>query len=267
MFYDPDINLRWVQDRIEHRILRHHELPDHLHAFRPKHSPVTNALEHVGCRVRINVDFKSYFPSISPQRVFGIYRKRFGFGSRASLVLTKITTFGDKNGEVGNKPHLCQGFITSPTISNIAALSVDRRVAGLAKKYDFAFTRYADDLTLSSKTFSGDVDFLIDAIYDIVTDEGFKVNRRKTNIKRANRRITVTGIVVNEKLNLSRHRRRQLRAEVDHWPSHSHHHRQMILGHIAWLNTVSPQRAEDLWSKIKAYERGDIKKDRLEKKP
>jgi retron-type reverse transcriptase len=92
-------------------------------------------------------------------------------------------------------------------------VKMDRRLAGLARRYGFAYTRYADDLT-----FSGDDIAAAHALrllaQRVVVDEGFELNHDKTRIKRSGTRQTVTGVVVNDVLGLSRQERRRLRAAI-----------------------------------------------------
>jgi hypothetical protein len=253
-FYEPDHNLRWIQERIEAMVLRVQQPGEHLHAFVPGRSPASCARIHEACGVCLKVDLKDFFPSITASRVYGFFTSTFKCNRKVAWALTRLTTFDG---------HLCQGFITSPTISNLIARRVDVRVSALARKYGFVYTRYCDDLILSSKTFRGDADFMRDAVYDIVQDEGFRVNLRKTSIRRQGRRITVTGLVVNVSANLSRHARRQLRVEVDHWEDQPPSRRRKINGHISWLNTVRPDKAQELWQKIKLIEAGELKRERL----
>jgi hypothetical protein len=91
------------------------------------------------------------------------------------------------------------------------AWRLDRRLAGLARKRGFVYTRYADDLT-----FSGDDGELAvrlgAAARRIIADEQFRVNSGKTRLLRRGGRQTVTGLVVNEWTATPRELRRQLRA-------------------------------------------------------
>jgi retron-type reverse transcriptase len=93
------------------------------------------------------------------------------------------------------------------------ALRLDRRLAGLARSFGFAYTRYADDLT-----FSGDDPTLVAALHAtasrVIAGEGFRVNTAKTHVARRGARQEVTGVVVNDVLGLSRRERRRLRAMI-----------------------------------------------------
>jgi Reverse transcriptase (RNA-dependent DNA polymerase) len=45
--------------------------------------------------------------------------------------------------------HCVQGTPTSPALCNALVMKLDRRIAGLARKFGVNYTRYADDLTFS----------------------------------------------------------------------------------------------------------------------
>ena len=75
----------------------------------------------------------------------------------------------------------------------------------MARAYDVAYTRYADDLTFSgSHRFAAAIRDFSPLVTRIVHAERFRVNRRKRKIVRGSQRQTVTGVVVNEKPNVSR---------------------------------------------------------------
>src|SRR5207249_12274295 len=92
------------------------------------------------------------------------------------------------------------------------ALRLDRRLSGLAKKRGFAFTRYADDLIFSGNADRAKVQELRILAARIITEEGFMVNTSKTRVATQSSCQTVTGVVVNKILGLSRQQRRRLRA-------------------------------------------------------
>ena len=72
------------------------------------------------------------------------------------------------------------------------------------------FSRYADDLTFSSNA-AFTVDDL-NAIYAVIAKHGFLVNERKVRMVGGNRKQTVTGLVVNEKVNIDRKLIKRIRA-------------------------------------------------------
>ena len=105
------------------------------------------------------------------------------------------------------------GACTSPALSNLVARRLDARLAGLADKLGWSYTRYADDLTFSAPGHAaGKVGYLLARLRHIVADEGFTVNEKKTRVLRRNAAQTVTGVVVNRRPGVRRTLVRRLRA-------------------------------------------------------
>ena len=114
----------------------------------------------------------------------------------------------------GDRPAgLPQGACTSPALSNQIARKLDRRLAGLARKLELTYTRYADDLTFSAPPgFRDRIGYLIARVRHIVADEKFTVNAKKTRVLRPESRQMVTGLVVNSAPAVPRQIVRRLRA-------------------------------------------------------
>ena len=209
---------KWILENILEKI----QLHDAAHGFRLKHSIVTNAEHHVGKEVIINIDLKDFFPSISYIRVKGLF-KSFGYSETASTIFGLICTEPkikeiELNGKTElllswTKRYLPQGAPTSPAITNILCRRLDQRLHLMAKQYGFDYTRYADDLTFSA---SGESLRNIFNIFQntrfIVEQEDFEINEQKTKVIRRYQQQEVTGIVVNEKLNVSREQLKKFRA-------------------------------------------------------
>jgi len=195
----PDFLLKTVQRAIYGQVLAKQKLHAACHGFRKKKSTATNAAPHRKQEIVINLDLKDFFPSISGGRVYGLFLK-LGFNENQSRLLTRLTTYENA---------LPQGAPTSPAIANLVARRLDSRLAGLAKKANLRYTRYADDLT-----FSGDASAvsLLPSIRKIISEEGFQVARQKTHISRRGARQDVTGLTVNEVVSVPRYFRRRLRA-------------------------------------------------------
>ena len=142
-------------------------------------------------------------------------------------------------------PHLPQGAPTSPALANLAAFSLDRRLTGLAAAVGARYTRYADDLVLSSDRRLRTPEAMI---AEIAADEGFRVNAAKTRVMGRGQRQTVTGVVVNAHPNVPRAEYDTLKAILHRAaldgpagldPSH-------LLGRIAWIESLNPARGAKL---------------------
>ncbi len=218
----PTHLLKKYQNWILENILEKIQLHEAAHGFRLKHSIVTNAEHHVGKEVIINIDLKDFFPSISYRRVKGLF-KSFGYSETASTIFGLICTEQKiKEVEVNGKiefllswteRYLPQGAPTSPAITNILCSRLDRRLHSMAKQYGFDYTRYADDLTFSASGESLDnICNIFQNTRFIVDQEDFEINEQKTRVIRRYQQQEVTGIVVNDKLNVSREKLKNFRA-------------------------------------------------------
>jgi len=167
----------------------------------------SNAVPHVAKRTLINVDLKDFFPTISFQRVRGIFLAQpFGFSWPTANILAQICCY---NGA------LSTGGVTSPTISNIACARLDKRLEAMVGRLGGDYTRYADDISLSFDRPIKQLSTLVtedsagnlalgSSLSEIISSEGFKANLDKLRVSANNARKMVTGLVVNEKTNVRR---------------------------------------------------------------
>jgi retron-type reverse transcriptase len=140
-----------------------------------------------------------------------------------------------------------QGAPTSPALCNAIVLKMDRRLAGLARKHGFTYSRYADDLSLSGPNVETAEKLRVLAT-KIIEEEGFQVNAAKTRLQRRGGRQTVTGVTVNQVLGLSRKERRRLRAMIHQEGSRpaDAETSALINGKLAYLAMLNPKQAEAL---------------------
>jgi len=209
----------WLLDNVLEKVKIH----DAAHGFRAGRSILTNAAPHQERAIVLNFDLKDFFPSISYKRVKGLFRS-LGYAEAQAAVFALLATEADtaevvldgQNWHVANGERvLPQGAPTSPALTNVLCRKLDRRLTGLAQKYGFAYTRYADDLTFSAAVEdSKATKALIWAVEKIIEDEGFTLNTEKTRVMRRNGRQEVTGITVNDGLTVSRKERRKFRAHL-----------------------------------------------------
>lgn len=116
---------------------------------------------------------------------------------------------------------LPQGAPTSPMIANMCMRKCDMMLKNLAKRHLINYTRYADDITLSSSR--NEIDPIFTSGHELLTSpvrktatgilkqSGFSINTSKTRILNQKNRMMVTGLVVNEKLNVPQTFIRELR--------------------------------------------------------
>ena len=206
------------------------------HGFHRGRSTITNASIHRNRRTVINFDLSDFFPSINFGRVQGYFQKNryFLLNPRVALVIAQITC---------HRGVLPQGAPTSPVISNLIANSMDIHLSRMASAARCSYSRYADDITLStnekkipraiaylSSSGSGHEWVIGDGLRSRVFRSGFTINDKKTRSQYTSSRQDVTGLVVNSKVNVKTEFYRQARAVVDSFVRRGYGYRQDSTG-------------------------------------
>jgi hypothetical protein len=200
----PDKHTKALQRRVLHRVLRRLRAHDAAIGFERGRSIVHNAVQHAGQSVVVRLDVVDFFPATAPARLEQYFR-RIGWSKAAAELLVRITTHDDG---------LPQGAPTSPRLSNLVNYLLDVQMTRLAERWRGDYTRYADDITFSfPEDYPRHVRGVIQKARRILKSHGYRMHRRpKLHVRRQHQRQIVTGLVVNEDVNLPRWRRRQLRA-------------------------------------------------------
>ena len=215
--------LREMQDKLHYDLKRLYDAHPRAHGFIEKRSIATNAAEHIGKRWVLNVDLVDFFPTINFGRVRGLFMKPpFEMGAAAATVCAQIVTY--RNG-------LPQGAPTSPVLSNFIAATLDRRLLRLARENKLVYSRYADDITFSTNLAQFPPAIAIreqipgggfkvaagDALEQAIAASGFAINGNKVRIQGHGVQQSVTGLVVNSRINVERERIRKIRAMLHAW--------------------------------------------------
>ena len=244
----PMPKLKRVQYWILENILEKLPVHDAVHGFRRDRSIVTNARPHVGADVIINFDLQDFFPSISYKRVKGLFRS-FGYSEAAATIFALLCTEAElEEVELDGKTYyvalgdryLPQGSPASPAITNILCRRLDNRLTQMAQQQGFIYTRYADDLTFSTNVDNPRICNILKNTDSIVRHEGFHINQAKTRILRKSSQQEVTGIVVNDKLNIDRKTLKRFRATLHQIEKHG-------ITNASWGNS------DDVMSSIQGF--------------
>ena len=131
--------------------------------------------------------------------------EKIGYPANISQVLAELCTLEGK---------LPQGAATSPTLSNIIAYDMDVKLLYIAQKNNLIYTRYADDLTFSGEDIS--FELILSEIDNVIREEKFVIQRKKTRFLTQNKRKIVTGISVSsgDKLMIPKAKKREIRKTI-----------------------------------------------------
>ena len=121
---------------------------------------------------------------------------------------------------------LTQGSPLSPIISTLVCRRLDNDLKSFAVKYGLRYSRYADDITFSSIRTMKELFkenpvtskiILCEELVDIITRNDFQINQDKVRYRNKTQRMEVTGLIINDKPNLVRNYRDQIRAMLHAW--------------------------------------------------
>ncbi|MFV1873826.1 MAG: retron Ec67 family RNA-directed DNA polymerase/endonuclease, partial [Oleiphilus sp.] len=189
--------------------------PSLSHGFVRKRSIITNAMMHIGQKNVLNIDLEDFFDNFNFGRVRGFFIKNenFKLDPHIATVIAQIACYNNK---------LPQGSPCSPVITNLITHVLDIRLAALAEKYSCIYSRYADDLSFSTRetVFPRQLMRLDNGEYAAgkklkseIKRAGFSINDKKTRIQFKDSRQDVTGLVVNQKPSVKKEYWRRVKAQ------------------------------------------------------
>jgi hypothetical protein len=197
-----------MQARIKCLILKRVVYPSYLMGGLAERDYIRNARMHAGARVMVSEDISRFFPSTSSAVIFDIWRCFFHFPIEVARTLTRLTA---------RKGELPQGAKTSSYLSNLVFWSVEPAMVAALRSRGFEYTRYIDDVTISSKTDRSREELLevFVPLVSMIKRQGLRLKRSKHRLVYAGERMEATGLVVTEhSVGLDSTRRSGVRALV-----------------------------------------------------
>ena len=273
----PKPRLKQLQRRLLDEILVHIPPHDAAHGFRSGRSVMSFVAPHVGQAIVLKMDLRDFFATITSARVTAIFLTA-GYPEPVARWLTGLCTntvplaVWNEAGRheldpvrssaawqarrLYRQPHLPQGAPTSPALANLAAHRLDARLVGIARAAQASYTRYADDLVFSGgEAFARSIGRFPIHAAAIALEEGFTVQHRKTRVMRQGVRQRAAGVVINQKMNISRSEYDQLKAIlyncVRHGPQDQNRagvadFRAHLAGRVAHAGRLNVERGERL---------------------
>lgn len=202
----PSKKLKGLQSWILVNILNKIQVSPSCKGFRKGSLTLENALPHIGANTLLNLDLKNFFPTITSNKVYNVF-KTIGYNKLIATIFTNICTYEET---------LPQGSSCSPMLANLTTWTLDLRIQGYVGKRGISYTRYADDLSFSGLN-PTKVIKIIPMIKEIINDENFIVNHKKTRIASSARAKIVTGLIINEdSVGIGKQKYKDLRAKIHH---------------------------------------------------
>lgn len=283
----PTGKLNYTLKKVNWTVLNAYKAHGAAHGFVKKKGVKTNAVHHVGANAVGSIDLKDFFDTVGEKHLknalFGNERickmcKNFNnkcngacspslyknkeeeYPHKCEEVLAMyVPNYTEETGYVPllktfmdlviYKGHTPQGFPTSPSLANIAVRGMDKMIAEQMKKDSIVYTRYADDLSFSTRDHDKIwlKDKVLGAVTSITKAFGFKVNKKKTKFTGRGGRMMACGVVVNDKLGLPKWKVKEFRAKVHHAvndPDVSKHTIKKLKGFASWLMSLDERKGK-----------------------
>jgi RNA-directed DNA polymerase len=201
---------RWVAQNILNNVQPHKA----AFAYVKDRIVKEHAVKHCAADWILKVDIKDFFSNISERQVYGVF-KSLSYPKLLAFEMARICTratprrMGKKwNNQwcdqkisgyncraVGSLP---QGAPTSPALSNLVCIEMDKQLDALAIEVGATYSRYSDDLCFSfSNSDRASVYKVKRRISKILWGNGFQENSKKTRIIPPGARKIVIGLSVN----------------------------------------------------------------------
>lgn len=186
-------------------------------AYAPGQSAKRAAEQHIGAVWAVKVDIANFFHQIREQDVAHLFRS-WGFADSAAVGYAKLLT--KPNSPTPNVStrspggRLPQGAPTSGAIANLVCFELDMRIERFATENDYVYTRYSDDILISSRSPHYSRERATETLRElssIIRQFGLALNHAKTKIYAPSAPNHYLGLIVGaDQLRLPRHYRRKL---------------------------------------------------------
>lgn len=200
--YEPNKTLKYIQRQILNNILNNKSISKYATAYHKGISLRDNAIPHINKDIVLKLDIKNFFESISFGDVYNACFAIDSFPKSVGMLLTYLCTYSD---------HLTQGSPTSSYISNLVMKEFDEELGSWCEENNISYTRYSDDMTFSGRFNPSEV---IIKVKKMLHKLSLELNDKKVHVVYKSARQDVTGITVNEKVQVNIKYRKDIRKDV-----------------------------------------------------
>lgn len=184
-------------------------------AYKPGTSIAANAAVHAGARFLTKLDFSDFFPSIDGDLISDVLRKRCEELSNAEVeFIVNVCTWRPSGRRV-----LCIGAPSSPLMANAVMFDFDSEVFKATSSIGVSYTRYSDDIALTSMT-PDTLRLAEEAVRNIIASRpSLRINERKRVAVGRGTSMVVTGLTLTNQggVSVGRERKRGVRAGVNRY--------------------------------------------------
>lgn len=191
----PTKEVKYVQRYLIANVLNSLPIHSAAKAYRVGLSIKDHALPHANAKYLLKLDFKDFFPSITAKALSYKFSVDLKISNIEIEIINRIVCRYDP---LSDTLRLSIGSPSSPYISNYFLFDFDEKIFQFCNKNQITYTRYADDLALSTNS-PRNLDIAYQHILKIIHELnylGLNLNSKKTiNVSKKNRR-TLVGLTL-----------------------------------------------------------------------
>ena len=177
-----------------HALISKTDMPSYIKSGRKKHSYLTNAFEHKGGRNFFFVDIKSFYPSITIDKIKTNLIRDYGQSADVAKFISNLVTIKQE------KSKGIRSLVTGSPLSQSFSFFINRRMFDklydLANSYDITMSVYVDDISFSSQA---TIPFkFIQSVHAILKSHGYELSKGKGKYYRGRegKNAEVTGVKI-----------------------------------------------------------------------
>lgn len=235
-----------------------------VHAYRKGKNAYTAVVKHVDSKYFFQTDIKSFFNSITTQDI------QFVFDN--NLIDIPIVDIEKYKSELLNLVTvdglLPVGFASSPSLSNTCLFAFDNALERYCLANEIIYTRYSDDIILSSNTSDvlKDAEIFISEQLNLFYSGRIELNSHKTKHTHKGQKIKLLGMVILPSGKVSVDIRLKQKLEVllhfyindkekfsDYLKNHYHGDLSTISGQLNYINSIDSAYVNKLRGKYGNY--------------
>lgn len=234
----PSKELKALQYWLIRNIFNRFPISSYSAAYQKGCSIRKNAICHQNGKYILHTDIVSFFESITRKSMMSFMQRNKDIVDNLQLSSEEIELI--LNLVLYKGQYLVVGSVASPMISNCVMYEFDMKLGELVEKMNMKYTRYADDIVISSDNYIDDS--ILDYIDFLLSKYDFKRNLRKTYFMCKRGKREITGLVIDNNdnsLSIGHKNYSQLKRDIYNYLVKKQGNCSYIKGKLAHLKNVN----------------------------
>lgn len=234
----PSKELKALQYWLIRNIFNQFPISPYSAAYQKGCSIRKNAICHQNGKYILHTDIVHFFESITRKSMISFFQRNKDIANNLQLSSEEIKLI--LNLVLYKGQYLVVGSVASPMISNCIMYEFDMKLGELVEKMNMKYTRYADDIVISSDNYIDES--ILNGIDILLNEYAFKRNISKTYFMCKRKKREITGLVIDNNdnsLSIGHKKYSQLKRDIYNYLVKKQGNCSQIKGKLAHLKNVN----------------------------